>query len=62
MKASNDALEEKPMDSGEYRPPSSVKQVLDERLSKHGQEFFITILSSVCDTDFYKLNSKVSLT
>ena len=27
LKAANDALEGKPMDSGEYRPPSSVKQV-----------------------------------
>jgi len=27
LKVAQDALEEKPMDSGEYRPPSSVKQV-----------------------------------
>lgn len=37
IKAANDALEVKPMDSGEYRPPSSVKQLHSNNIRVRGQ-------------------------
>ncbi|XP_060598476.1 actin-related protein 8-like [Ruditapes philippinarum] len=37
LKAANESLEGKPMDSGEYRPPSSVKQLHSNNVRVRGQ-------------------------
>lgn len=51
LKAASDALEVKPMDSGEYRPPSSVKQLHSNNIRVRGERTDVPCPQKWTNTD-----------